>query len=312
MNAHSRPGSLLDRCTGKWPSILGALGVPEKVLSRRNVPCPMCGGRDRFRFTDVSGDGDWICSRCGHGTGFMLVQKLNGWSAKDALRAIEPLVGAAVTASRRPDRSPEEQRAAMRSLWKSSQRLADGDFVSAYLRHRGIPVCPSTGLRTAFKCYCADSDPRFRPAMLALVTDAKGAAVNLHRTYLTEDGRKAPVEPVRRLMPGPMPAGVAVRLAEPGPVMGIAEGIETALSASRLFGLPVWAALTANRLAVWVPPPEAREVVVFGDNDASYTGQEAAFHLAKTLTTGGLSVRVEVPSKVGTDWNDVLMNNGDL
>ena len=98
-------------------------------------------------------------------------------------------------------------------------------------------------------------------------------------------------------------------LPPPAAKMGIAEGIETALAASILFGMPVWAALNANRLAAWEPPAEAREVVIFADNDESFTGQLAAFDLeariaAKVRTT------IETPVDTGSDWNDVLQQKG--
>ena len=44
-------------------------------------------------------------------------------------------------------------------------------------------------------------------------------------------------------MMGTMPTGAAVRLMPHEEMLGIAEGIETALSASILFNVPVWAAL---------------------------------------------------------------------
>ncbi len=76
-----------------------------------------------------------------------------------------------------------------------------------------------------------------------------------------------------------MPTGAAVRLMPHQEVLGIAEGIETALSASILFNVPIWAALTAGLLQEWTPPASVTTVFVFGDNDASSTGQAAAYSL---------------------------------
>ena len=80
-------------------------------------------------------------------------------------------------------------------------------------------------------------------------------------------------------------------------MLGIAEGIETALSASILFNVPVWAALTAGLLEEWTPPATVTTVFVFGDNDASSTGQAAAYTLAQRLKAKGLSVFVEIPHR---------------
>ncbi|MDO4879526.1 MAG: primase-helicase zinc-binding domain-containing protein, partial [Neisseria sp.] len=38
---------------GRWPEIHAALGIPAKLLNtRKHQPCPHCGGKDRFRYTD--------------------------------------------------------------------------------------------------------------------------------------------------------------------------------------------------------------------------------------------------------------------
>ena len=141
--------------------------------------------------------------------------------------------------------------------------------------------------------------------MIAMVTGPDGAPSTLHRTYLTNDGRKAPVIEPRRLMPGIIAKGAAVRLGPTGDLLGIAEGIETALSATALFGVPCWAAVSAGMLAAWQPPPQARRIIIFGDNDPSYAGQAAAYALARRLGTRQRVVEVQIPHKVGTDWNDV-------
>ncbi|EEY1441531.1 DNA primase, partial [Escherichia coli] len=38
---------------GHWSRILPALGV--NVLKNRHQPCPVCAGKDRFRFDDREG-----------------------------------------------------------------------------------------------------------------------------------------------------------------------------------------------------------------------------------------------------------------
>jgi putative DNA primase/helicase len=49
-----------------------------------------------------------------------------------------------------------------------------------------------------------------------------------------------------------------------------------------------------------------RKVIIYGDNDASFTGQEAGFRLAKRLVAKGLEVAVKIPERV-KDWADVLI-----
>jgi putative DNA primase/helicase len=84
--------------------------------------------------------------------------------------------------------------------------------------------------------------------MVALVTNgADGMPVAIHRTYLARDGDgKAPIDP-QKMMLGPCRGG-AVRLAEPGDVLMIGEGVETCLAAMQASGHPAWAALSTSGL----------------------------------------------------------------
>jgi putative DNA primase/helicase len=141
--------------------------------------------------------------------------------------------------------------------------------------------------------------------MIAMVAAPDGAPSILHRTYLTDDGNKAPVTEPRLWMPGTIAKGSAIRLAPAAKVLAIAEGIETALSASALFGVPCWAAGNAANLTAWQPPDEAKRVIIFGDNDRNHAGQAAAYALARRLGTLDRAVEVQIPAEVGTDWNDV-------
>jgi putative DNA primase/helicase len=102
-----------------------------------------------------------------------------------------------------------------------------------------------------------------------------------------------------------MPPGSAVRLAPAGPVLGVAERIETALAAQLLFGFPVWACLSAGQLTTFEPPTGTQRLVVCGDNDADGIGQRAAYTLAAQLATR-LALEVRIPDQADIDWNDVL------
>jgi hypothetical protein len=62
-----------DASHGQWRSILPCLGIPATSLDGKHHPCPACGGKDRFRFTDRHGDGDYYCSGCDPGKGIGLV-----------------------------------------------------------------------------------------------------------------------------------------------------------------------------------------------------------------------------------------------
>jgi len=127
----------------------------------------------------------------------------------------------------------------------------------------------------------------------------------LHRTYLNRNGGKADVANVRMAL-GTLEGGGAVRLQPHGKVLGVAEGIETALSASILHpGVPCWAALNANRLEVWEPPEGVTDVLIFADNDSNGVGQRAAFILNERLNRT-ITSQVVLPPVIGTDWADVL------
>jgi putative DNA primase/helicase len=87
-------------------------------------------------------------------------------------------------------------------------------------------------------------------------------------------------------------------------VLGIAEGIETALGALKRTGVPTWAAYSATLLEQFQPPETVKKIVIFGDNDESFTGQKSAFVLAHRLKREGFDVEVRIPDCVGTDWAD--------
>jgi len=294
---------------GRWTGVLSALGIDSKFLRNVHGPCPICnGGKDRWRFDDKL-NGNFFCSHCGSGDGFVLLQKFHGWDFKRAAAEVDKIVGTIPeTTEKKPERTEEDKRAYMKKLWKESMPVTPGDPVWLYLERRcGDP----SGVRQDIRFHPAlkhSVDGGLHPAMLAMMGWDGKRYSGIHRTYLDANGQKAQVDPVR------MSYGDvgAVRL---GPVLerlGIAEGIETAACASKIFGLPVWSAICANGLIAWEPPEGVKSVVVFGDNDDNYTGQAAAFALAKRLRISGLEVEVQIPGTVGTDWADCMTQHQEV
>ena len=197
------------RAHGRWTEILRSLGVDDRILGKRNGPCPSCGGTDRFQYTDKFGEGNYHCRHCGAGGGFKLLQAALGLDFATALRQVESCVGAPTPAPSAPPAAAEPSAQRMRRLaqrlWDEALPVQPGDEVDCYLRRRGLHLRhPPTVLRrhpalgyyeknaAGRSCKVADY-----PAMLACIQGPDGHAVTLHRTYL-KDGEKAPVPDARK------------------------------------------------------------------------------------------------------------------
>lgn len=144
------------------------------------------------------------------------------------------------------------------------------------------------------------------PAMVAAIRNPAGDIVSVHRTFLTSDGKKAPVPSPKRIMASPakgITRGGAIRLYPAGEVLGLAEGIETAIASQNATGIPVWACINAGGLEIVEIPQEVREVIIFADNDKR--GREAARKAAFRLRDEeGKTVKIILPSRQGSDWAD--------
>lgn len=295
-----------DYVTGKWRGILASCGIPDTALRDKHGPCPMCGGRDRFRFDNKDGKGTFYCNHCGAGDGWDFLMKFRGWSFAEAADEVRAIVGRVRQEAPRPELTEEQRRERLRALWRDSMPVRSGDVVDRYFHSRGMGELQyPDSLRVCDRCWF--SGEKYYPAMLGVVSDADGQPVTLHRTWLAPDGSgKAPEEEARRIMPGRIPDGAAIRLGEAGHRLGIAEGIETAIAAMQMYDLAVWAAVSSTMMQKWEPPACVEEVTIFADNDEKFGGQKAAYTLAHRLAVKGLEVIVKVPDLVGTDFADVI------
>ena len=303
---------------GRWRGILGHYGIPAQLLDGKQHPCPLCVGKDRWRFDDMEGRGTSICNQCGARDGVKLVLDLTGRGIAQVLSEIDGLVGNIAADGPKPKDDPAKHQNYLREVYLGSKPVVEGDLAHKYLASRGVAemIYPDA-LRFAPKL--RDGDGGIRPCLVAMVgvhgdlkENGQQRYATMHRTFLRPDGlAKAEMERPRKIMPGTVPPGACVMLSEwPGyGTIGIAEGIETAMSASMMFGIPVWSALTAGGVAKWIPPVGAEEVVIFADNDDNFTGQRAAYTLANSIkankATADIKVNVQTPEEIGKDWADM-------
>lgn len=333
-----------DEANGKWLSIFRAFGI-EVREDGRGGPCPICGGKDRFRFDDKEGRGTWYCNQCEAGDGYGLLMKAKATASdavdfKAAVKMVETLFGATTIKYQRPREYKDNERIThdeLRKQFGKGKRITDGQSLSRdYLRLRGINIIPPV-LDDKF-CPLWHNDAMWHheardefPCLTALFQMPDGKTVMFHKHYIdSKTGEKINVEIGKDEKGNPIHAktklssracvkstvGGAIRLfpADRGEIL-IGEGVETMLSAAQhpAFRLedgshiPAWACLTANRLAGWIPPAGIEWVGIIVDNDESGTGLHCASHLSRRLRSKKIETRLYYPTIVGADWNDVLL-----
>jgi putative DNA primase/helicase len=207
----------------------------------------------------------------------------------------------------KPNKPKKDPSIYLNKVWNASMTLTGTDPVCKYLRSRGIRFIPDN-VRYCPECYESDTKQNYQ-AMVARVMNAEGKPVSLHVTYL-KDGKKADIKSPKKIMTPTEPLNVvAIQLHDSryiGETLGVAEGLETALSASKLFGMPVWSCMSAGLMEKWLPLKGVEYVTVYSDNDYNYAGQKSAYKLANILYNKGFKVQVQIPPEFG-DFNDVLM-----
>lgn len=291
--------------------------VARKVKLRRIGPdlfgpCPFHDEKTgSFSVNDAKGF--FHCFGChAHGDILDWWQKAEGMSFADALDRLRREAGASQWRAERVDTADDDdarrKRAEARRIWTESAPIA-GTVADTYLRRaRRIAIDP---LPEALRCHPAlpaGSDGFCYPAMVAAVVGSAGDVLAIQRTFLRPDGIGKAQMPAAKRSLGPLADG-AVRLAPAGPTLGLAEGIETALSAAELFMLPVWAmlGLRYERVAL---PAGVRNIVIFGDRGEA--GEKAADAARESYRGRGYRVAVRVtPTAEHKDWNDVLRSRRD-
>ncbi|HAU8266097.1 TPA: DNA primase [Kluyvera intermedia] len=302
---------------GRWSEIFEYYGLPP-VTGKNHFKgeCPVCGARGKYRVDDRDGSGSWICV-CGSGDGMSLLVKTQGKSFSAISTEVDQIIGNDYRHEKIPVHS-SAARLRQRTISKFAKLTPlRGTAGAGYLQHRGITRLPADAIRFCDKQRHAG---KVYQALYALATDDKGELCYLHRTLL-EGEHKAPLGESAKRQKSMQEENyleyarsVAIRMFPVSSTLGIAEGIETALSCYQIYGVNTWAVMNSNFMKKFRAPAGVKHLVVFADMDRhSATGQAAAFECAHAnLLAKNDLLKVSVRWPDNGDFNDLLMNGDQV
>lgn len=342
-------------CPGMFDEAINKLGV--------HVTCPFHGGTEDFRFVkrgtkkggNTAQSGVAMCT-CGvYADGFAVLHKAMGGRFIDVLKSVNQYLNGSSAEEIAPMKkfvppvrasSVDEQAAKdaellakVKSLWSNGKPM---DLkATPYYLERGIDprilehlqdvrVMASLGYFHLQKKERSKETEVVKlgsfPAILALMRDADGNPVAVHRTWLAKcRTEKAAVPKAKKLSETPGAAGAAIRLfdAEGTDVLGLCEGIETGIGVRQLAtggyfdglgAIPVWATYSERNIRNFQVPESLlatlQKIIIFADNDERGTGYSAAleFQARMAVEQPHLVVEIRMPEVSGWDWLDVLVN----
>lgn len=286
---------------GRWAEIYKHFGLPG-VTGKKHWPkeCPVCGRKGKFRCDDKDGTGSYICV-CGSGDGWALLAAKTGKEFKVLASEVDSLIGNEYTSDRttiNPARTSLAQQREKVSRKFAKLTLLRGTGAEGYLKDRGINALPVESIR-----YCDKQpvDGKNLQAIYALATDDKGELCYLHRTLLDGEKKAQRGGSAKKMMKLQEDSyleyakSVAIRLFPVASTLGIAEGIETALSCHQITKCHTWATMNTAFMKKFRVPAGVKNLIIFADADANAAGHAAAFECAaanlhaKTIWSQSLS-----------------------
>lgn len=137
-----------------------SLAIEHSYLRNKHGSCPVCGGKDRFRFDDKEGRGTFYCNKCGSGTGIKLLQNFHNWNFLEAINIVAKILGISceqdyiskpvgisdylkkTTNSPQPEQQKDTNTRceSLNKIWNQAKPIKFRDPVDLYLKARGITL----------------------------------------------------------------------------------------------------------------------------------------------------------------------------
>lgn len=301
---------------GRWSDVLTGLNISVPDSPRKHAPCPVCGGKDRFRFDD-GGRGSFICNQCGAGDGLDLIQKVHNCNATEAAVMVADVLSIDYraaehddTASQRNDQREAERRKREQERWQQDAAEAEKRRASFSAKYQALVAKSTPGQSAYLTAKGLEYPLPLLPdgSLLVALTNDDGAVTGAQ--IIKPDGEK-------RLVAGTVKKGAffTVNMSDNPETVIIGEGLATVLSVHlmRPDAMAVTAIDAGNLLPVAKVMrrkyPDA-QIIIAADNDIKpgepNTGRDAAEKAAKSIS-GWLTLP---PGEHKADWNDYHQANG--
>lgn len=296
-----------DQFLGGWQTVLSNYGC-QLPSGRKHGPCPVCGGKDRFRFDDKNGRGTWFCSQCepSSGGGLLLLSRFIG---KSVMETAKELIGDDVVKTIAPKRvhvvnhdevrakNIEQARIGAKSLMASA--VAGGH---AYMDKKGLH---GEYLVNGEAIYSKQGVIP-KGDLLLVPVYKKGELVNVQK--ITKDGEKRP------LFGGDM-QGVQHIINGKEKNIAVVEGYATGVTVNKLTAFKTYVAFNTGNLEAAVKQvkldhPDAN-IIVFGDHDEideTHNRRPGEYYASKAADP--FAAKVALPPELG-DWDDYRQKHGD-
>lgn len=296
---------VLREFNGAWRQTLENYGC-HLPSGRHHGPCPVCGGKDRFRFDDKEGRGTWFCSQCDpqSGGGLLLLSRFLG---KPTIEVANELLGNTPERSRAPVyRSFVSDDQIRKANHEQARKGAEALLASSELRSH--PYMSDRGLDGQ---WLVNGEPIMgrdrsviQPGELLLVpaykADGDGSMlVNVQKIKASKEKRP--------IYGGDM-AAVYHKLDGHQKLIAITEGYATGVTVNQVTGATTYCAFNTGNLAAVAAWASGQHpgvpVVLFADNDEHGAGLRYAKDAAAPI-----GATVALPPEPG-DWDDYRQARG--
>ena len=311
VDGDSQINRVLREFNGAWRQTLENYGC-HLPSGRHHGPCPVCGGKDRFRFDDKEGRGTWFCSQCDpqSGGGLLLLSRFLG---KPTIEVANELLGNTPERSRAPVyRSFMSEDQIRKANHEQARKGAEALLASSELRAH--PYMSDRGLDGQ---WLVNGEPIMgkdrvviQPGELMLVPAYKAEGdgsklVNVQKIKANKEKRP--------LFGGDM-AGVYHKLDGHQKLIAIAEGYATGVTVNQVTGATTYVAFQTGNLAsvsAWVAGQHPGVLVVFfADHDElDITHQWRPGEKFAKDAAAPIGATVALPPELG-DWDDYRQAHG--